>query len=198
MYRFVRRTLFFALFAVIGCGKSSEVAENQNETVTNVSESTAGGVPSPVDVVSQFLDSVRRGGQDSDAGGLLTQRAQLELKRIGRAVQPIGSPDARFNVTRSEAVPGEANSALVHSIWTEPGEGDTTADYQVVWALHRESAGWRISGLVMELQPGEEPTVIDFENGELMAQLLSGDSQASNPAASQTSQATAPSSKLAR
>ncbi|MEM6780150.1 MAG: hypothetical protein AAF670_21035, partial [Planctomycetota bacterium] len=51
-----------------------------------------------------------------------------------------------------------------------------TLDYQVVWAVVRQPSGWRISGLVLEMSPEEPPLVLDFENGELMAQMLSANS----------------------
>ena len=172
------------LASTTGCGGDSEskVAErsgdsSQSPAAANVKKA------SPTDVVSQFLDRVRRGGEDSDAGILLTTRAQSELKRIGRSVQPIGSPDAFFNVTRSEPVPGEPDSMLVHSIWSEPSGDGTNSDYQVVWAVQRESDQWRISGLAMELQPGQPPTIIDFENGDLMAKLLDDGSESANSSA---------------
>ncbi|TWU40292.1 hypothetical protein Q31b_36400 [Novipirellula aureliae] len=134
--------------------------------------------PSPSDVVSQFLDRVRRGGETTDAGQLLTQRAQAELKRIGRTVQPIGTPDARFDVRQAAAIPNEPGSMLVQSIWTEPNSDGSLGQYEVVWAVHREQAGWRISGLAMEMNPGQPPIVIDFENGDEMAKLLAGSEQA--------------------
>ena len=174
------------------------------KTITVPAASESPQTPSPIDVVSQFLDRVRRGGQDSDAGILLTQRAQSELKRIGRSVQPIGSPDAHFNVTRSEKVPGETDSMLVHSIWSEPsatsdsGAETPRIDYQVVWAVQREHGQWRISGLAMELQPGQPPMIIDFENGDLMAQLLDDDGESSNSSEPATSQAAAGTSGLTR
>ncbi|WP_146532757.1 hypothetical protein [Rubripirellula reticaptiva] len=129
-------------------------------------------VAAPADVVSQYLDLVRRGGADTGAGSLLTTRAQAELKRIGIAVTPIGSPNAKFTVTRSEAFPEQPNSMLVHTIWTEPGADGTTTNTEVVWALERESVGWRISGLAMDQGGSEGPQFIDFENGARMAQLM--------------------------
>ncbi len=36
-------------------------------------------------------------------------------------------------------VPDEQNSALVHSIWSEPNEDGTTSDFQVVWAVEQEA-----------------------------------------------------------
>ncbi|WP_345687791.1 hypothetical protein [Novipirellula caenicola] len=169
-------TLFaFLLVATVGCGGSEDVAQ-QASPKANVASTTAKSPAetSATDVVSQFLDQVRRGGENSGAGELLTQRAQSELKRIGRTVQPIGSPDARFNVTQAREVPNEPNSMLVQSIWSEPGPEGTQNDFEVVWAVQRETAGWRISGLAMEIDPTEPPIVIDFENGDEMAKLLTG------------------------
>jgi len=180
MDRFATSTLI-ALLCFTGCGPSAPpIAENPAEK-SDVTLANGASFSSATDVVSQFLDEIRRGGQDSQAQLLLTQKAQSELKRIGRTVQPIGSPDARFQVTRAEMVPDEQNSALVHSIWSEPNEDGTTSDFQVVWAVEQESGSWRISGLVMEVEQTQPPVIIDFENGEMMARLLAApDFKASN------------------
>lgn len=175
--------LTLSLACTLGCGSSAPVDENG---AAPAESNAAAAVPSPADVVSQFLDEVRRGGQDSLAQQLLTQRAQSELTRIGHSVQPIGSPDARFNVTRSEAVPGEANAALVHTLWSEPNDDGSRQEYQIVWAVEREPAGWRISGLAIEIDPEQPPQVIDFENGRQMAQLLASEEPAAESAAAPT------------
>lgn len=171
MDRFAKLTVI-ALLCCTGCGPSTQPsAEKTSEKPASMANA---GTPtsSATDIVSQFLDEIRRGGQDSHAHQLLTQRAQSELKRIGRTVEPIGSPDARFEVTRAEPVPNEVNSALVHSVWIEPNEDGSTSDFQVVWAVEQEAGSWRISGLVMEVEPGQPPVIIDFENGEMMAKLF--------------------------
>jgi len=180
MDRFASLSLLVGFLTFTGCGSSSApTAEVESTpaaaetpapapTVTAANSSVSG---TPADVVSQFLDEIRRGGEDSRANDLLTQRAQSELARIGQSVQPIGSPDAGFEVTRFESIPDDPSSALVHSIWSEPS-GGANNQFQVVWAVHKEPVGWRISGLAMELSPDQPPMVIDFENGELMAKLL--------------------------
>ncbi|NND96931.1 MAG: hypothetical protein HKN47_06335 [Pirellulaceae bacterium] len=178
----------------LGCSKSDV---NQTAAATSarpVSANQSASI-SPTDVVSQFLDQVRRGGADSGAGNFLTAKAQSELARIGRSVQPIGSPDAKFEVTRAEPIPGEDNAMLVHSIWTEPIPDGSTTAFQVVWAVQLEKAGWRISGLAMELQPGTDPTVIDFENGAMMAKLLADETPANS---ANPTQAATPSQGLNR
>ena len=189
----------------IGCGKS-EVSTAQgtqpagNSTASPQTDSVASADVSsmdvsPTDIVSQFLDQVRRGGANSNAGRFLTQKAQSELQRIGRSVQPIGSPDAHFDVIRAVTVPDQDNAMLVESRWTEPNPDGTNSQFQVVWSVEKETVGWRISGLAMELDGTEAPTIIDFENGTMMAQLLADDPapQSDNP-----SQAAAPSEGLNR
>lgn len=179
------------LTAAPGCGSRTEVAQAKSESAkTSPAGQTA--TATPEDVVSQFLDRVRRGGEASAAGELLTRKAQAELARIGRTVQPIGSPDASFQVTRSQAVPEEPDSVLVHSLWMEPGPEGTASETQVVWAVERDPVQWRISGLAMELVPGQSPEIIDFENGELMARLLAANETAeeSNTANASTADST--------
>lgn len=196
--------LLLGLMTTVGCGSKAEIAENSpatNAAVTNVA-ATSSSV-SPMDIVSQFLDEVRRGGDNTNANGLLTVRAREELTRIGTAIQPIGSPDASFTVTRAELVPDEPNSALVHSIWSEPSADGKSSNLQVVWAVEKEPVGWRISGLAMELEPGAAPVIIDFENAEMMASLLAppapdpNTSKQANPTEN-SAQAAVPTGEIAR
>ena len=187
----------------IGCGSGTPVADNpaapgqQSNDSTGSNQSPVITSPPPTDIVSQFLDEIRRGGEDSRANSLLTARAQSELNRIGQTIQPIGSPNASFKVTRYELHPEDDTAAMVHSIWSEPdAEGGSIASSQVVWALRQEKNGWRISGLAITIDPeAEDPVVFNFEDGTQMAAMLS------EPAADNSevsSQAAAPDATLKR
>lgn len=165
----------------LGCGGQTEQAANQASVSPSEEAESNALVNSPTDVVSQFLDEVRRGGEDSLAESLLTLTAQSELRRIGQTVQPIGSPDASFKVTRAEMVPDEPGSALVHSLWVEPNPDGTQTTNQVVWAVEQEGRYWRISGLVIAIEENQPPMVLDFENGDMMARLLAGETADTNP-----------------
>ncbi|MEM9368141.1 MAG: hypothetical protein AAGD07_19270 [Planctomycetota bacterium] len=185
------------LLAVVvtgGCGSKSEPAATAlnespvTETLTSDPQADANACES---VVSQFLDRVRRGGVENTAMQLLTRRAQSELTRIGHQIQPIGSPDARYTITRSQPAPytEPGTSRLVHTLWTEPFVDPASGirgerEYQVVWAVNRESDAWRISGLVLAENPEAAPIVLDFENGDQMAQFM-------NPAPSVSPEAVA-------
>jgi len=167
--------VFIPLF--LGCGAETAPEASQATVSANEEAESNALVNTPTDVVGQFLDEVRRGGEDSLAQSLLTLKAQSELKRIGQTVQPIGSPDASFQVTRAEMVPDEPGSALVHSLWIEPNRDGTQAQNQVVWAVEQEGRYWRISGLVIAVGDSQAPMVLDFENGDMMARLLAGSQQ---------------------
>ena len=186
----------------VGCGSSADSTASKaakpspaDAVAADAPADIAPGAEPPTEIVSRFLDSVRRGGAQAEAGRLMTEKAQAECRRTGLVVQPIGSPDAQFEVTRGEQVPGEQDAALVHSLWTEPDGAGNRVTYQVVWALRRESVGWRISGLAMELQEGAEPLVVDFESGASLAAMMGeGDSGAgvedAKPATADARQAT--------
>lgn len=174
----------------VGCGKKEVVSNSPTNAVEVIApQMTAADAEA---VVSQFLDRIRRGGENHEAMSLLTQRAQAELQRVGQVVQPIGSPDAQFQVTRSTPMPDDAESGvssvsgrLVHCIWREPVATDAMGqptgpveDYQVVWSVVAEGDQYRISGLILEMDANQPPLVLDFENGDLMAKVLGGEPDA--------------------
>lgn len=168
------------VFTFSGCGKS-DTSSQADATPATARPGAIAPANAPIDVsaakdaVSHFLDAVRRGGDTGGAHALLTKDACSVLESLGRSVQPIGSPAAKFVVTRSEAVEGHPNSALVHSTWSEPSEAGAFETFQVVWALEWEQQAWKISGLAMELDPNEDPMIIDFEDHVQMANLFRGE-----------------------
>lgn len=171
-----------ALMLLSGCGKSEsgpEAAAGAAQTAPLAAASQPADVAAAMNTVGHFLDAVRRGGDTGGAHSLLTRQACSVLEGLGRTVQPIGSPDAAFTVTRSEAVEGHPNMALVHSTWSEPVGDGTTDSYQVVWALQHEDNAWKISGLAMELDPRQPPMIVDFEDHVEMANLFREQSTAS-------------------
>jgi len=188
---------FLCFSLLVGCGADSQVAQNSPPVAAPEAFAPVVSVPPPTDVVSQFLDEIRRGGEDSQANDLLTTKAQRELKRIGQTIQPIGSPNASFEVTRFELHPEDDTAAMVHSVWSEPNpDGSTMASSQVVWALRQESNGWRISGLAISIDSkAEDLVVFNFEDGNQMAAMLS---EPDSGGSEVSSQAAAPGTTLKR
>lgn len=120
----------------------------------------------PEEVVGAFLDGMRTGNA-AVIEGLLSTRARKEIADKGLDISPIGSPQARFEIGLAQvADPKDPNTMLVSSNWLEPGEnGQMASEYEVVWALIKEPAGWRICEMAVDThQAGEEIQVVNFEN----------------------------------
>jgi hypothetical protein len=121
----------------------------------------------PEEVVGAFLDGMRTGNAAVIAN-LLSTRARKEIADKGLDIAPIGSPQAKFEIGVAQvADPNDPNTVLVSSNWLEPGvaNGQPASEYEVVWALVRESAGWRICEMAVDThQEGEEIQVVNFEN----------------------------------
>jgi hypothetical protein len=172
---------------ITGCSKSappkSEPAPTTPATSVRKPADTT-SVAAAIPVVRQFLDAMRRGGADSQAQALLTSAAQKATAASGLVLQPIGAPDAKYEVTRAEPYPGESNACLVHSRWEEPGEQGAMATYEVVWMLQNEQQQWRISGMVLEADPNSDPISVDFEDpADVLAKLSGQNSTTPTPPA---------------
>lgn len=176
---------------LVGCSSSSTpVAENDSASqgagqATAPAATTSTDMTPAINVVSQFLDALRRGGSDTEALSLVTTAAREEFRRTGLVMQPIGSPDAKFQVTRSQLVPSQAGAALVHSTWTEPVGDGTTSTSEVVWAVQQQDNAWKISGMVIGQATGEPPVVVDFENGDDLIAKFRPQSSSTEPQALQ-------------
>ncbi|MCC9599185.1 hypothetical protein LOC67_01335 [Stieleria sp. JC731] len=171
-------TVMTCLF-LTGCGGSSSepVAEKPAAQPAPAAQPQQ---PAPTEIVSQFLDRMRRGGDGNSASDLLTKLAQQEMIRIGRPLQLPGSPDTTFEVRQSFPIPDQKDRVWVQTYLNEPdaANGQTT-QYEVVWTLHNESQGWRISGFHVDQGDGMDPLEFDFENGDEMNARLSAIEQAS-------------------
>ncbi len=189
----MRHSLLAAVAACLvvsaGCGRSPEQATGpSNQAPANAN---AASKDAPVQTVTRFLDALRRGGGEQTVASLLTEAARKECQRTGLVIEPPGSPEAKFEVTRGEMIPGRQDAALVHSVWTEPAGGEGPAKYEVVWAVKQETPGqWRICGMIAQL-PGQQPVAIDFENGDEILAHLNGNAPGAAPAAQSPSAQTA-------
>jgi hypothetical protein len=188
-YSSMRKTSWLTLCVTLtvgtltGCNRSGEQTASTQAPAAEKIDSAA-AAKDAADTVTQFLDALRRGGSDDAAASLLTSAARQECQRKGIAIQPIGSPNAHFEVTRGELVPGRTDASLVHSMWTEPGADANKQAFEIVWALKRETvnSGWKISGMIVDAGNGE-PTAVDFENGDDLLSQLTGSKPAAETAA---------------
>ncbi len=119
----------------------------------------------PEEIVGAFLEGMRSGNAKV-IESMLSSRARQEIQAKGLEIAPIGSPQAAFEIGRAEQVdPKDPNVMLVTSNWLEPGTSGDATEYEVVWALVRETEGWRICEMAVDTHvEGEEIQVVNFEN----------------------------------
>jgi hypothetical protein len=152
--------LVVGLGIVAGCGSADTSPQ---------AASTGAGTPNPqqpADVVREFLEAIRR-GDDAKASQMLTEVARQETQKHELVVAPPGSETAQFEVGDTEFVVKD-ELAHVSSKWTDIGEDGQPHTDEIVWALRRDAAGWRIAGMATRIFPDEPPLLLDFEKPDDM------------------------------
>ena len=145
--------------ALVGCGGGTAETPAPS-TVTAASDAK------PDHIVRNFLEAVRT-GDDAKAAQMLTEVARRETEKHELVVAPPGSDTAHYEVGEVEYI--EAGElAHVASKWTDVGENGQPHTDDIVWALRRDPAGWRIAGMATKIFPNEPPLLLDFEQPEEM------------------------------
>jgi hypothetical protein len=120
----------------------------------------------PEQVVMVFLNALRSGDSPTTES-LLTFKARQELARHSLSVDVQSAPNATYQVRPAQVLANDSTGAHVSSVWTEKfDDGEET--YEIVWALRRQSEGWRVAGMAMELIPGQPMQILNFEDPQDM------------------------------
>lgn len=161
-----------ASLAPLGCsggGKPAAAkkpaAESTNKTVQTAPEPQPIMLPAetePDKVVATFLNALRTGDK-ATAAHLLTLKAREETAKHNIAVDPQSAPNAGYEVRPPQYLANNPNGAHVSSLWTELYQ-DGKVQYEIVWVLRRETEGWRVAGMAIEMVPGQEKAFLNFED----------------------------------
>ena len=120
----------------------------------------------PDQVVTVFLNALRTGDSPTTES-LLTAKAREELEKHSMSVDVQSAPNATYQIRSAEVLAENPSGAHVSSVWTEKfDDGDEI--YEIVWVLRRQSEGWRVAGMAMQLIPEQQPQFLNFENPEDM------------------------------
>lgn len=174
---------------VIGCGggdtgtPTASTGDSQSSPSTESSSQAASapqieivqdGASQPAaETVALFLDSLRRGNEEV-SNGALTKKARDEVAKSGWVMQPLGTPEGRFEIGRVSYTDPTKEVALVECLWQEPAaEGETAVSTDIVCEVRQEPGeGWRISGLVISIPGTEDAIGLDFEDAAALKQTL--------------------------
>jgi hypothetical protein len=133
--------------------------------------------------VYQFLDAVRLGNADGEAGRMLTPLALKHITERNENIAPPGSPTARFQIGRVAKT--AEGTAIVEALWTDVDPDGKPYEEPMICALRLCDGQWRIYGMAEDLGPDRPPMVLDFENLDAGAPA--------SPATAQTNPTSAPS-----
>lgn len=178
-----------ALFCSMGCG-SKEVASQSNSSdaapesnvgknstatnsvtptkTTNLTSpaATANNVPDPgasvEEVCQRFMDLMQTGNRIA-AENLLTKSALAITTQAGLQLEPMGGPTAEYKVQDVRYATTKQKLAQVECLIVDKIDGEAY-EMNVTWLARKQNTGWRISGVLLELEPGQVPDLLSFEN----------------------------------
>jgi hypothetical protein len=183
MDRYVAAFALAISIGLAGCNQPSQTADNttkpnpetQGSQATNPTQPKSNLGATPETAVSEFLEALRAGNEET-AAALLSSLARQETAKIGLTVSPPGSPTAKYTVGKPEMKTDETGKeyvgAHVLSRWTNTDEDGKTRTDDIYWVLRKEPEGWRIVGSVMKVYADKEPLVLNYEDPADMQRKL--------------------------
>ena len=132
-------------------------------------EITANSTPS--DVCQRFLDPLQSGNRIA-AENLLTRTALTATTKAGLKLEPMGGPTSTYRTGEVRYATNKQKLAHVDTYVIDNVDGEPY-EMEVTWQLHKHLNGWRISGLMLELEPGQTKDLLSLENQFDVAKLQS-------------------------
>ena len=149
--------------AVVSTTELSSPAKLSVEEIN--SEST------PSEVCQRFLDLLQSGNRIA-AENLLTRTALTATTKAGLKLEPMGGPASTCRTGEVRYATNKQKLAHVDTYVVDNVDGEPY-EMEVTWQLHKHLDGWRISGLMLELEPGKTKDLLSLENQYDVAKLQS-------------------------
>jgi hypothetical protein len=150
--------VLLTLVPLSGCGNTDGTSPTGDADLTT---------STPEKAVHEFMLAFKT-GDDAKAAALLTQKAREEADRTGKAVSPPGSKTMVFQVGNVEYVSESRDGAHVGCKISDTDPEGNTTDYDVLWFLRQETAGWRVAGVLMKVFEDQPPVLYNFEDQDDM------------------------------
>lgn len=174
------------LLLLTGCGGNSTTAPETTQagaqdaaalpSVTTVPPSAAEPIPSPAlavhgdlpvdagpdEVCRKFLECLKQ-SERSAAEKLLSKRALTHTKRANLNLESPGSETAEFIVEPPRFATNKKELATVDCLVRDSLHGQAI-ESKLSWMLRLEPAGWRICGMILEMEDSHSMDLLSFEN----------------------------------
>ncbi len=195
-------------FLTVGCGDSTPAEVSQTESAapeepaavsqdvtTSVAVSATKTEVSPAvvetklpeadaspEAVCQLFMKYLNSGDRVKAERLLTSVAFETTAKAGLYLQPMGSPEAKVEISPAFYVTNKQQLAHVACSITEIEDGQTIKD-ELTWMVRKSKSGWRIFGMLLTLEDGKKD-FLSLENAQDVDSILqmSGDNASTRQA----------------
>lgn len=117
---------------------------------------------SPEDVCRRFMKLLQSGNRIG-AENLLTRTALTTTTRAGLKLEPMGGPNSVYEIGDVRFATNKMRLAQVECKVIDKID-DQNYEMDMTWQLHKHRTGWRISGVMLVLQPGQAKDLLSFEN----------------------------------
>ncbi len=125
----------------------------------------------PDQVCQRFLDLLQSGNRIG-AENLLTRTALTTTSKAGLKLEPMGGPTSTYRIGEIRYATNKQKLAHVDSYVIDQVDGKPF-EMEVTWQLHKHGEGWRISGVMLELEEGKTKDLLSLENQYDVAKLQS-------------------------
>ena len=137
------------------------------DKLTNVaSPATASALVSedatPEGVCRKFMALIKS-EKRVEAENLLTRMALAVTTKAGLQLEPMGGPNSVYTVNDVRYATNKKRLAQVECCVADNIDGEKVK-MDLTWLVRKQSNGWRISGVMLEMTPGSEKDLLSFEN----------------------------------
>ncbi|MEM7783225.1 MAG: hypothetical protein AAF939_18300 [Planctomycetota bacterium] len=116
----------------------------------------------PSQVCQKFMTLLQNGNRIG-AENLLTRAALTSTSREGLVLEPLGGPDSKYEFGETRYATNKQNLAQVDCKINDFSDG-SPFEMELTWVIRKQATGWRISGVMLELEPGKVKDFLSFEN----------------------------------
>ena len=123
----------------------------------------------PDEVCQRFLQLLQSGNRIG-AENLLTRTALMTTSQAGLKLEPMGGPTSTYRIGEVRYATNQKKLAHVDTYVVDQVDGEPY-EMEVTWQLHKHGEGWRISGVMLELEQGKTKDLLSLENKYDVAKL---------------------------
>lgn len=169
--RILSTVICLAVIFILGCGGGEPANPPSNDSGA---QPAAEGQPAASDqaaispaeqqkaaaTVRAFIDAARQGDPDKTLGMMTVAAQKMLVDKKENIIRLPVTENAKVTVGR--AVPRDG-AIYVETILADFNAQRVCKEFEMVWVLRNEPAGYRVGGVALEVIPGQPPVLLNFE-----------------------------------